>query len=58
MKRAILDGASMGNIKIGRKGAIQYLKGTVMVTDVFAVTEPDRIIEDVVRIPPRTGARV
>jgi hypothetical protein len=33
IKRAILDGASMGTIKIGRKGAIGYLKATVMVTD-------------------------
>jgi hypothetical protein len=59
IKRAILDGASMGTIKIGRKGAIGYLKATVMVTDgSFGVGEPDRIIEDVVRIPPRTGALV
>lgn len=59
IKKALLDGASMGNIKIGRKGAIQFLKGTVMVTDgSFGVDKPDRIIEDVVRIPPRTGALV
>jgi hypothetical protein len=68
IKRAILDGASMGTIKIGRKGAIGYLKATLMVTDgVFAVLkgdelvgvkQPDRIVEDVVRIPPRTGALV
>lgn len=59
VKRSLLDGASMGGIKIGRKGAVQFIKGTVMVTDgTFGVTSPDRIIEDVVRIPPRTGALV
>lgn len=59
IKRSLLDGASMGVIKIGRKSAIGFLKATVMVTEgTFGVTKPDRIIEDAVRIPPRTGALV
>lgn len=59
IKRAILDGASMGSIKIGRKSAIGYLKGTVMITQgSFGTDKPDRIIEDIVRIPPRTGALI
>jgi hypothetical protein len=59
IKRAILDGASMGSIKIGRKGALVFIKAVVIVSDgTFGVKDPDRIIEDVVRIPPRTGALV
>jgi hypothetical protein len=59
IKRVVLDGASMGTIKIGRKSAVAYLKGTVMVTEgSFGVEQPDGIVEDVVRIPPRTGALV
>lgn len=59
IKKSILDGASMGVIKIGRKSAIGFAKATIMVTEgSFGVSEPDRIIEDVVRIPPRTGALV
>jgi len=59
VKRTMLDGASMGTIKIGRKSAIGYLKAAVMVTEGnFGVKHPDRIIEDVVRIPPRTGALI
>lgn len=59
IKRSILDGASMGSIKIGRKGALPFVKATVMVTDgSFGTGAPDRIVEDVVRIPPRTGALV
>lgn len=59
IKKAILDGASMGAIKIGRKGAIGFIKATIMVTEgSFGVTQPDRIIEDAVRIPPRTGGLI
>jgi hypothetical protein len=59
VKKAILDGASMGTIKIGRKSAIGFLKAAVMATEgTFGVAKPDRIIEDIVRIPPRTGALV
>jgi hypothetical protein len=59
IKRALLDGSAMGTIKIGRRGAVQYLKGTVMVSEgTFGVVKPDRIIEDIVRIPPRTGGLI
>lgn len=59
IKKTIIDGASMGSIKIGRKSAIGFIKATVMVTGgSFGQAKPDRIIEDVVRIPPRTGALV
>jgi hypothetical protein len=59
IKKAMLDGASMGGVKIGRKSAIGFLKATVMVTEgSFGTNTPDRIIEDAVRIPPRTGGLV
>lgn len=57
IEKALMDGASMGTIKIGRKSAIGYLKATVLCTDgSFGVKVPDRIVEDIVRIPPKTGA--
>ena len=59
IKRSMLDGASMGTIKIGRKSAIGYLKAAVMVSDgTFGVKAPDRIVEDIVRIPPHTGGLI
>jgi hypothetical protein len=59
IKRAMLDGATLGSIKIGRKGAWPFIKATIVVTDgSFGVEKPDRIVEDVVRIPPRTGGLI
>lgn len=59
VKKLLLDGASMGSIKIGRKSAIGFLKATVMVDEgTFGVPKPDAIVEDIVRIPPRTGGLV
>jgi len=60
IKKSMLIGCQMAGIKVGRRGAMSYMRATMFLdTDFvsFGVKKPDGIHECTGRIPPRTGAR-
>lgn len=66
VKKCLLNGAKMANLKIGRKGAVQYLQATCFgSTQNFYFTdgsgnihEPAGVDKQPGRRPPRTGGRI
>jgi len=61
LKKCIILGAMSAGLKIGRKGAAEYLRATVFATPDFmslGKKDPDGIHECTARVPPRTGGRV
>ena len=61
IKKCMLEGSQFSGMKIGKRGAVEYIRATMFFdTDFvsFGVKKPNGIHECTGRIPPKTGARV
>jgi len=58
VKAVLLDGVKSLGLKIGRKSAFQAVAASVVIQadGSFGCSQPDEIVQRVVRIPPRTGS--